>query len=190
MAYPVLNNQWNPVGGLFNVPSNMIERMSSIAIRVSMVAAFSRLGLMLAKMGMNQVCANTCRLEDFDYDTVYEAVRVCNEDWPKGALVDPANPPFGWEVDPSKREIALVNPTHPPLGWKYDTFGECLNTNLGCHPVSQTNFCKSIHSGVHYVEGVVSTISQKVNSIVGNIYFLRPAVQLAAFVLNRIARRI
>jgi hypothetical protein len=78
-------------------------------------------------------------------------------------LVDPANPPFGWETDPSKKELALIDPAKPPLAWKYGTWDECVGTTL-CGPIlPESDFCKSIHSGVDYAQGIVSAISEKVN---------------------------
>ncbi len=189
MHFPVLDNQWNPVGGALQPAQQLLERASSIATRVVLAAAAARIGLWLAKMGISQVCPerelqHRCIL-DADSATFIKALRVCDKEWPEKALVDLANPPFGWEVDPIKREKALVDPTHPPLGWKYSTYEECLITNM-CKPLTETNFCK----GVDFVEGAISTISEKVDSIVGNLHFLRPAVQIVSFMLNRIARRV
>lgn len=192
MAIPGLN-QWHLAGALLNLPNNMMERVSSIALKVSLAAAAAQLGLWLAKMGISQVCPERerCQLADIDHDTFKEAFRVCNKEWPQKALVDPANLPFGWEVDPSKREIALVDPTHPPLDWKNGTYDECIYTNLGCPPIiPEPKLCESIRSGVDYVEGIVSTISEKAKTVSSNLFFLRPVVNGLIWGINRIARRV
>lgn len=193
MNFPVLNNQWNPVGGLFNLPNNMLERASSIGTGVALAATAARVGLWAARMGLSglgQVCPEHLPCQE---------PAVSRRET---SLVDPANPPFGWEADPSKRETALVDLKSPPFGWEADLKRETALVDLAkppvgwesptqlCNPQPQTNFCKAFYAGVHFSEEIISTISDHANSVLGNLYQLRTALNALVFVLNRIARRV
>jgi hypothetical protein len=57
MAMPVLHNQWNLAADLRNLPNRLFDnRAVSIATRVAIAAPLVKLGLELAKWGINQVC--------------------------------------------------------------------------------------------------------------------------------------
>jgi hypothetical protein len=175
MAIPGLN-QWNFAGALQNLPNNMMERMSSIATRVALAAMAARVGLWAARIGLSglgQVCPERLPCQE-----PADSIRSGG----KTALVDPENPPFGWEADPSKRETALVDLANPPVGWESPT--------QLCNPQPQTNFCKAFHAGMNYAEGIVSTISEKANTALGNLYYLRNALSAVIWVINWTARRV
>ena len=173
MAIPGLN-QWHLAGALLNLPNNMMDRISSIATGVTIAAMVARVGLLAARFGLSelgQVCPERLPCQE-----PADSFRT------ETSLVDPGSPPFGWEADPSKRETALVDLANPPLDWKSPT--------QLCNPLPQSNFCKAFHAGVNYAEGIVSTISDKANTVLGNLYYLRPALSLLTWTINRIARRV
>src|SRR5271154_185674 len=112
MNFPVLHNQWNPVGALQILPNNLIDRMSSIATGVVLAVTAARVGLWAARIGMSglgQVCPEHSPCQE-----PADSIRIGT------SLVDPGSPPFGWEADPSKRETALVDLAKPPFGWEAD----------------------------------------------------------------------
>ncbi len=191
MAIPGLQNQWNFAGALQNLPNNMMERMSSIAMRVAIAAAAAQLGLWLTKMGISQVCPEGACQEP----------AVSRRET---SLIDPESPPFGWEADPSKRETAFVDLAKPPFGWAADLKRETALVDLAnppmgwesptqlCNPVPQSNFCKAFHAGMNYAEGIVSTTSKTAYTVLGNVSFLQYMVNgfaQLALVFKRIAHR-
>ncbi len=146
------------------IADNLLREVESTVLKVALVASGTQLGIWLVKWGItSQVCSEV-RICSFN---TTEALRVCREKELQAALVDRAHPSFRWEID-SKEERALVDLANPPLDLKNRTFEECL-ISAACKPIPQTDFCRKIYSKMHFVEGIVNTISEKARLILTSV---------------------